>query len=460
MRRASLRFRLTAWYAAILSIGLALFGGLVWFSLRERLLTEIDRDLNQRAQRFEQYFRAESEETSSDAQLRDELQEFCQALPPSSSIELRGRSGFRFHYAPAAAPNSSRGIETTFAVNGEQFQLEARESADSVLHALQLLQWLLLGMIPAVIAIALIGGAWLSARALKPVNEIAAAARAISIENLSERLPVPPTGDEIARLTEVLNTMLARLESAVRTLSQFAADASHELRTPLSVIRTSAELALRRSRPAEEYRGSLQEIAAETERMTRLVEDLLTLARGDTGAAEMPLEALDAREIVETVCAEMRRLAQLRQINIKLLVGDRSAMIAGNRAALHRLFLVLLDNAVKFSHSGGDVIVAIRASDSPSGVPRVAVSIEDFGGGISEKDLPHIFERFYRADPARSGVGHGLGLALAHSIARSHAASIEVKSGASTIFEVTFPARSVLPAKSAPGMTAGAFSQS
>ncbi|HLW76243.1 MAG TPA: ATP-binding protein, partial [Bryobacteraceae bacterium] len=330
----------------------------------------------------------------------------------------------------------SRSLARDFTIDRETFHLEVRAPADSVVHALQLLRWLLLGMIPAVIVLASLGGAWLSGRALKPVNEIAAAARAISIENLSERLPVPHTGDEIARLTEVLNTMLARLESAVRTLSQFVADASHELRTPLSVIRTSAELALRRARPAEDYRGSLQEIAAESERMTRLVEDLLTLARQDTGAAEMPLEALDAREIVESVCVEMRRLAELRGIEIRHLPGDRAALIAGNRAALHRLFLVLLDNAVKFSHPGGDVIVAIRADDA-----RVAVSIEDFGGGIAEKDLPLIFERFYRADPARSGGGHGLGLALAQSIARAHGATIEARSGASTIFEVTFPAR-------------------
>ena len=120
----------------------------------------------------------------------------------------------------------------------------------------------------------------------------------ISIENLSRRLPVPATGDEIARLTEVLNSMLERLEAAVSTLSQFVADASHELRTPLAVIRTTAELALRRARSPEAYRDSLQEIAVEAERMTKLVEDLLLLARRDTGAAEMPLTAMDVREVV------------------------------------------------------------------------------------------------------------------------------------------------------------------
>jgi len=291
--------------------------------------------------------------------------------------------------------------------------------------------------------IACLGGAWLSGRALKPVNDIAAAAHMISIENLAERLPVPETGDELARLTEVLNSMFARLESAVKTLSQFAADASHELRTPLAVIRTTAELALRRERTPESYRDSLQEVAAEAERMTRLVEELLILARSDAATAEMPLGAVNVGEALADVCDEMRSLAQMREIRIRTDVsGDGAAMVAGNRPALHRLFLVLLDNALKFSRPGGEVILKVENVDS-----RVLVTIEDFGVGISEDDLPHIFERFYRAEEARTGAGHGLGLSLAKNIARVHGASIEVHSteGAGSRFTVVFAARDARP---------------
>ncbi len=430
----SIRFRLTAWYAVILTAGFALFGGLIWLSLRHRLLDEIDKDLDGRAGRFEKYFRTESLETSG-PHLRAELDEFCQALPPLSYLDVRAESGgFAFRY-PLEKPSATfRVLHRKFAVADQTYDLEVAESVGSLQHTLDLLRLLLLSLSPIVILIACIGGAWLSARALKPVTDITAAALTISIENLSERLPVPDTGDELAHLTEVLNTMLARLESAVKTLSQFVADASHEFRTPLAVIRTTAELALRRARAPEAYRDSLQEIAAEAERMTALVEDLLILARSDAGAVDMPLGPVDLREILRDVLAEMKSLAEFRRIHIKPVLGDHEAMVSGNRAALHRLFLVLLDNAVKYSSEGGQVIVNL--SDH-------TVKIQDFGPGIDPADLPHIFKRFYQADRARSQGGYGLGLSLADSIVKAHGGSIEVTSisGKGSSFEVTLIAR-------------------
>jgi heavy metal sensor kinase len=439
MHRRSLRFRLTVWYAVVLAAGLSLFSMLIWVSLRHRLMQEIDQDLEGRASRFERYFASESKEAAGD-QLRDELQEFCQALPPSSYVELHGANGFAFHY-PLNARDPETNVRTLrrpFTFQRERFDLEISAPVAEAEHTLDLLRLLLWSTIPVVIAIACIGGAWLSGRALKPVNDITSAALTISIENLAERLPVPPTGDELARLTEVLNTMFARLESAVKTLSQFVADASHELRTPLAVIRTTAELALRRARTPESYRESLQEVAAEAERMTRLVEELLILARNDSATVEMPLAAVDVRDVLADVCDEMRNLAGMRQIRIRSFFGDAAATVSGNRQALHRLFLVLLDNAVKFSPPGGEVILKVESSES-----QVAVSVQDFGAGISESDLPHIFTRFYGVDRSRAGGGHGLGLSLARSIARLHGASIDVHSteGAGCTFQVNFAAR-------------------
>jgi signal transduction histidine kinase len=407
--------------------------------LRNRLVGEIERDLEGRASRFESYFRTESAEAANDGQLRDELQEFCQALPPTSYIDLRGASGFAFRYPPgeASPARAVHALRRQFSLNGEQFDLEAGASLVEARHTLELLRVLLWSLLPVVIGVACAGGAWLSGRALKPVRDITAAALTISIENLSERLPVPGTGDDLARLTEVLNTMLARLEAAVHTLSRFVADASHELRTPLAVIRTTAELALRRARTPDSYRESLQEVTAEAERMTLLVENLLILARSDTVLAFMPLSPTDIREVLLDVVAELRSLAEKRQIRLILTAGQ-PAVVSGNRAGLRRLFLALLDNALKYSPEGNDVHLTVEHLGS-----RVSVDIRDHGRGIVQTDLPHIFKRFYRGDPARSDGGHGLGLALAQSIARAHDAAIEVSSeaGVGSLFRVVFASR-------------------
>src|SRR5258706_8161029 len=437
MHTRSIRFRLTVWYAVFLTAGLALFGSLIWISLRHQMINEVDRDLAGRVARFEKFFREESGDTATP--LRDELNEFCQAFPPESSFILRGSGGFEFRYPRSTPPvaEGTKALRSEFVFNGEKFELEARASIGNVLHTLDLLRLQLLALIPLVILIACAGGAWLSARALWPVREVAEAARSISIENLSGRVPVPRTGDELARLAEVLNAMLARLESAVRTLSQFVADASHELRTPLAVIRTTAELALRRERTSDSYRDSLEGVAAEASRMTQLVENLLTLARSDAGTAEMPLAPLDVSAVVGEVVYEMGGLADARDIRVIAHVGDQPRMVSGNRLALHRLFIVLLDNALKYSPAGGEVVVRI----AEAGCGGRMVVFEDSGPGISDADLPHIFERFYRADRSRSGAGHGLGLALAQSIARLHNASIDVRSraGGGCSFSVSFP---------------------
>lgn len=443
MRSRSIQFRLTVWYALVLSAALALFGGLLWLSLRNRLTGELDEEIAGNASRFEAYFRKESVDEGA-AGLKVELEEFCQALPASSYLDLRGpgAGGFEFHYPAGARKGvkNAQELQRRFTVGQEVYTLRAGSSARSIHHTLDLLAILLFSLIPLVIGVACLGGAWLSRRALRPVDELTAAARAISIDNLGERLPVPRTGDELERLTEVWNTMLGRIDTAVQTLSQFAADASHELRTPLAVIRTSAELALRRTREPEEYRASLAEVVAEAERMTQLVEDLLFLARADAGggAQVSPLAAIDLRDAVGDAVAEVRDLAVERDIRVGLMLPETGPIVQANRAALRRLFLVLLDNALKYSATGSRVEVRVQAN---------TVAVEDTGIGISAEDLPHIFQRFYRSDKARSipekqtSGGHGLGLALAQTIAQVHGASIEVQSveGTGSVFLVRFP---------------------
>ena len=437
MQTRSLRFRLTIWYTAVLTAGLALFGTLLWLSLRHELNADLERDLDGRAARFEAFFRSESAEPGT--QVSEELEEFCQALPPGSYINVRGSGGFAFHYPTVSLGQSEfRMLERKFSLNGEEFDLEVGAPLADIQHFLNLLRLLLWSLIPVVIVLGCIGGAWLSGRALKPVQDVTNAALAISIENLSGRLPVPATGDEIASLAAVLNSMLTRLEGAVTTLSQFAGDASHELRTPLAVIRTTAELALRRERTPEAYRAALQEVVGESERMTQLVEDLLILARSDAGAVDMPRAAIDVREVLTEVNENIATLADAAGIRVTMAFDDRPAVISANRQALHRLFMVLLDNALKYSRADSEVRLSVTRDEE-----LISASVEDFGAGIAEADLPHIFKRFYQADRSRSIGGHGLGLSLAQSIAQAHGAEIEVRSalGKGTVFCVSFPSR-------------------
>jgi len=178
------------------------------------------------------------------------------------------------------------------------------------------------------------------------VDDITAAARAISVDNLSLRLPAPDTGTKFQRLIEVWNSMLARLEEAVKTLSQFAADASHELRTPLAVIRTNAEIALRRVRSPESYRDSLREIEEEAARMTRWWTICCILARQDAQTAEMPRELLDPGEVLAGAVGELHSLAGMRGIRLKFAAYGKASLVRANQAALRRIFLVLLDNAL------------------------------------------------------------------------------------------------------------------
>jgi signal transduction histidine kinase len=270
------------------------------------------------------------------------------------------------------------------------------------------------------------------------VDEITRAARVIGIQSLSQRLAVPTSGDEIQRLSETWNGMLARLEAAVKRLSQFTADASHELRTPIALIRTTAELTLRRERSPETYREALRQVLLESERTTRLVEDLLLLARADAGLPSLPLERLELIPLVRDVCQQGQILAGARQLEISAEIPDEPVFVEANDPALRRMLLLLLDNAVKYTPSGGRITLSVDRG--PAGA---TVAVRDTGIGIPETALPHVFERFYRVDESRNrdAGGTGLGLSIAKWIAERHHASLEAESvvGQGSVFRIRFP---------------------
>jgi signal transduction histidine kinase len=293
--------------------------------------------------------------------------------------------------------------------------------------------------IPALLALSALLGFFVSRRALRPVDKLTTALRSISIGNLSERLPVAPTGDELQRLAETSNEMLSRLEGAVTRINRFTADASHELRSPVSLIRTVSEYALRNPQLPAEAREAFEDVLAESIQAAELLDDMLTLARADAGHVETAFEPLDLREVLQEAGENIRPLAEAKRQTLVVRSGAVSVPLVGHRSSLRRLLWTLLDNAVKYTPAGGDIEAALQ-----TGISGPSIRVADTGIGIPEALLPRVFERFFRADPSRSQVeGAGLGLAIAKWIADMHHATLRVQSreNRGTEFTVVFPTR-------------------
>ena len=297
----------------------------------------------------------------------------------------------------------------------------------------QLLTALLLGA-GVLLFFAALGGYFLSTRALKPIDHITQTTQRIAGgEDLSARLNLPDTGDEVSRLAATFDAMLVRLDDSFRRERQFTADASHELRTPLAAMQAILGVVREGKRPAGEYRLALDDLAEETNRLRGLVEDLLRLARGE-GRTTLARERVVLSNLLVDVADSLRPLAEAKGLALHSQIAEGLAL-GGDTDALIRLFVNLLDNAIKYTERG-EITVTARAAEN-----EIIVDVTDTGIGISPQHLPHIFDRFYRVDPARSSGGAGLGLAIASQIALAHGGKFEVYSvpGAGSTFTVHLP---------------------
>ena len=458
MAYRSISLRLTIWFSSVFFAGLALFGAVMWLDLQDTLTSGRSRTLERRADRLGDLLR--DTQADSPGQRARKFRGFADATG-GGLIEVFQTNGTRALPSPTAAAQAfpwprvapidrDRFAEVTFL--GQPYRVLAHpypsgseplvlcaaaplEGNRTVLHAFSAgLLW----AIPALLAISALGGYLLSRRALKPVDRIIAATRSISVSNLSERLPVAETRDELQRLSETYNAMLARLESAVNEIKRFTGDASHELRNPVSFVLTTAELALRNQQIDAASQRAFEEIVAECRKASRLLKDMLTLARADAGNSRLAFEPVDLVELVKVVCSRARSLIDERGHTLTIHVGNSChATVWGDYSSLNRLLWILLDNAAKYTPSPGAIQVTLAA-----GVEKVTVAVEDNGMGISAADLPHIFGRFYRADPSRSQVeGSGLGLSIATWIANVHQASLSAdsKENAGSAFKIAFP---------------------
>ena len=458
MRPASIRARLTLWYFAVQAITFAALGIGIFFAVRGTVHAAIDEDLRQRLQGIRR-FMDRIGPTFSEEDLAYELREHSGLRPGGDLLQVSDAQGnwiFRSASSrnydipkPGGAPaglqyetHVVRGIplrivSANFGVPGNIYTVQLAAPLAQVSEVLQQLQWLLVLSIPAVLVLASLGGYWMSRRALAPVDAMTNTARSISEHSLSRRLAILKTGDELERLAETFNQMMDRLERAFKRMTQFTADASHELRTPTALIRTTAELSLRRDRDNAEYREALVQILEEAERTGILIDDLMTLARMDSGAEAVGFSIVDIASILGEASMASQPLALSKQIELDREIPDSPILVNGDAHALRRLFLILIDNAVKYTPTGGRVFIGLNTNGNAA-----VAKVQDTGIGISQEDLPVIFERFYRADKARSREsGAGLGLSIARWIAEAHHAQILVESvvGQGSTFEVRFP---------------------
>ena len=447
--------RLTAWYFVVLGVTLSLFGLIAYFAMRTSIHETVDEELRARTEGVRRLIQRTAKYGTED--LQRELRRHSE-LAEGALLQVSNEKGNWVYRSPTIGSyDISRSQETsntpsTFEFNevplrllstkiqaGDQsYLVQVATPVDDFYSALHRFGTLLVVSIPILLLCATAGGYWMSRRALAPVDQITQAARNISVHNLSSRLVVPKTRDELQRLSETLNSMLERLEAAFKKITQFTADASHELRTPVALMRTRAELSLRKPRSAEEYRNALAEVHSELEKTSSLVEKLMVLARADYGAETLQLATTNLGEVVRDACDQGATLAESKQIDFHKQIPQQPIWIEADPHALGRLFLILIDNAVKYTPPGGHVEVEVTGENGCAlGVVR------DTGIGIAQEDLPHIFERFYRADKARSreSGGVGLGLSIGRWIAEAHEGTIEVQSsvGHGSIFQVRLP---------------------
>ena len=321
-----------------------------------------------------------------------------------------------------------------------EYIIVAGTSLESTDEELESLRNILVYLVPLALILAGIGGWFLAGRSLSPVVAMADQARQIGVANLSERLPVANPRDELGRLAETFNSLLARLEGSLIQQRQFMADASHELRTPVTTARTAASVALQQpTRSEADYRETLALIEQEATRLSRIVDDMFTLARADAGSYPVRSMPMYLDEVVDEVVRALRVVASTRDISISENVL-RPAPFTGDEDLVRRLILNIADNAVRYAPSGSVVRVALDRAGGD-----YAISVSDDGPGIPAEIQPRIFERFYRVDEARThgrDGGAGLGLALARWIARAHGGDVTLaaSSRAGSTFVITLPA--------------------
>lgn len=463
MNTGSLSFRLVTWYAGLLTLVFVLLGALTVVLLRQYLEANVLDTQERRARQIADTLVAAVSRTGESA-IGHEIADLYAPEENERFIRITRADGHVVYVSdkprdgsfdpskvpalPAARagdlqrkvddPSGSMLIAALpYAVGDVAYVVEVGVSSARTDETVREVLLMLAIGLPIAVAVAVAGGFVLVRRALKPVDNLSQKAAAITQHNLSERLPVVRTGDELERLSLSLNVMISRLEDAINSSKQFVADASHELRTPLAVLRGELENLAQDIELKPQTRETLGSALEEVDRLGEIVEGLLALSRLDTGETQSQWVKFDLAELVSTTADQMSLLAEDKNIAVVCDSVTR-VMIEGDQARLKQVVVNLLDNAIKYTPHGGRIKLTIAQEDG-----YAVLDIADDGIGIPAEALPHVFKRFFRVDGSRSRDqgGAGLGLSIVKSICDAHGARVEVSStpGQGSLFRIRQP---------------------
>ncbi len=444
MKHLSIRWRLTLWYAAAFAVILTGFCVILLLLTRQQLLARTDAALREELQELALEVRLAKSARELDEPLRarffqHDIYDFV--VSDEHGTALFASSGLTASQATSLIPKDATDT-WQFATQNlfrEEFYRVARTAIEGpqgrvVVQAItpmkplyddmQTLQLLMVVLLPLGIAFAVLGGYFLAARALAPVEQIVQVAAEITISNLDRRIEVSNPHDELGHLATTLNSLIARLERAVDEIQRFTADASHELRTPLAVLRSEAELALRKRRTPEEYEQTLTVVIDEATRLGCLADQLLSLSRHDAGVTECRQESVRIDALLLDVVEQLRPLAEARGVVLES-TGIESCEMVGDDVRLSQAFYNVVDNAIKYTEYGGSVDVECRVHKWSA-----VIVVRDTGIGIPPEHRVRVFDRFYRVDTSRHSQtgGAGLGLAISHTSVLAHQGQIDIQS--------------------------------
>lgn len=447
----SIRARLTFWYAALIAISTTVLAASgVWLA-RQSVTNAADATLRLQIDGVRQFIESTSGRMSHD-DLVDEFREYAELTLGRALLEVAEADGVALCHpsesgwdAMVATLQPTAGRERivfeSTRIGGEPYRaasaaVTAKGRVFSVVAAVPMataqdtmrrFEWVLAGILPAIWLVAIGMGYLISRRALVPVDRLTREVQSLTPRELDRRVAVPPADDELRRLAVTFNDMLGRIEAAVAEMARLTGEASHELRTPVALIRTTAEVALSRERPAADYRQALTDVLDHAERMTTIVSDLLVLARADAGveAPESEVADVDLTATVRAAVREMEPAADARGLTLNVEAADAALRTPGHADALRRLLVILLDNALKYTNTGGAVTVRVAAEGH-----HAIIDVSDTGIGIPAAERERVFDRFYRGADARARIdGSGLGLAIARGIVLRHHGAITIGPG-------------------------------